>query len=206
MACRNAHAWLRCHSRSVQPRAARSTCRGPDSSRSHALIKSRAGSAAPKLPTSRTQARRPSATRTLPGVRSPWLITSGAARGSSLKAAHISASRRTSSSPALSLKQVLIHASWSFRSLPRPRPPNTRPRVEIARTPAMNSARSAAKAADSAGSSSSPVRPGSHAFPPAAPRRNRISVTFSSSWPGLGAAPDGGLVPDNPAGCRRGGC
>jgi hypothetical protein len=53
------------------------------------LTRSRAGSVAPKEPTSRTPARGPPATRTLPGVRSPWLITSGASRGSSLNAAHI---------------------------------------------------------------------------------------------------------------------
>ena len=90
-------------------------------------------------------ARRPPAIRTLPGVRSRWLITSGASRGSSLNAAHIRARRRTSRSPSLSLRQVCIQSSWSFRSPPRPRPVNVRPRVPIALTTAMNSARSLAK-------------------------------------------------------------
>jgi hypothetical protein len=149
------------HSTSPHRRASRSTWRGPASSRFHALIRSRAGSAAPKFPTSMTPARCPLATSTLPGVRSPWLITSGAARGSSLNAAHILDRRWTSSSPSLSLKQVLIHASWSLRSPPRPWPLNARPRVPTALTPAMNSARSAAKGTEPEGSSSSPVRPGS---------------------------------------------
>jgi hypothetical protein len=119
------------------------------------------GSAGPSPPTSMIPARRPCATRTLPGIRSPWVITSPAVRGSARRTAHMRRSRGTSRSCALRSKQVSIHASWDRSSPPRPCPLNTLPLVSIARTPPMHSARSWATSTDLPGSWSVAAVPGS---------------------------------------------
>ena len=107
-----------------------------------------AGSAGPRPPTSITPGQAAAATSRLPGIRSPWVITSPPSRGSSRNAAHRRRSGGTSSSPSLRSKHVSIQASWSGRCPPRLSPENVRPRVSMARTPAMNSARSWANASE----------------------------------------------------------
>jgi hypothetical protein len=123
--------------------------------------RSNAGSAGPSPPTSMTPARCPWETSTLPGIRSPWVITSPAFRGSNRRPAQMRRSRGTSRSCPLRSKQVSIQASWDRSSPPRPCPLNALPRVSMARTPRMNSARSCASTTDSPGSSSVAAVPGS---------------------------------------------
>ena len=93
--------------------------RGPSASRFQALIRSRAGSAARRSPTSRTPARRPPAPGRCPGSGRRGTSRPGPARQVT-DAADFRDSRPTSRSPSLSFRQVLIHASWLFRSPPRP--------------------------------------------------------------------------------------
>ena len=129
------------------PRSSRSTCRGPASSRCQAATRSRAGSAGPSPPTSRTPARRPPDTSTLPGIRSPWVITSRrrcaadhAARPQPTQPVHVQELLRCARSRSPSTRRGI------GRSPPRPVPANVRPRVSMARTSWMNSARSCANA------------------------------------------------------------
>ena len=71
-------------------------------------------------PTSMTPARCPWETSTLPGIRSPWVITSPALRGSARMTAQMRRSRGTSRSCSLRSKQVSIHGSWDRSSPPDP--------------------------------------------------------------------------------------
>jgi hypothetical protein len=84
------------------------------------------------------------------GLRGRFRITS-----------HMRRSRATSRSCSLCRKQLSIHLLWDGGPAPRPAPANVRPRVSIARTLVMNSARSCANTADSRGSSSVATTPGS---------------------------------------------
>ncbi len=158
----NAKARARSHSDSAGARASRKVRRGPASRRCQAAMRSRAGSAGPRPPTSRTPTRRPSRRSTLPGMRSLWLITSGAVpRGRSRIPDHRRRMSATSSSSSLSMRHRCTHSSWVASTPPRPLPEKRRPSVGIDRTSRTNSARSAANPWDAPGSPSA-VSPGSH--------------------------------------------
>ena len=138
--------------------------RGPASSRCHAATRSRARSAGPRPPTSRTPASRPSPTSTLPGMRSPWVIRSSPDGGRSRSSDQRRRNRGTSTRAPLRSRQACTQSSWSGRCPPRPLRPQPRkvlPRVSMPRTPTMNSARSWANVTDPLGSSTVATVPGS---------------------------------------------
>jgi hypothetical protein len=104
----------------VAPKIIAQRLPGPASSKCQAPTRSKAGSAGPSPPTSMTPARCPWETSTLPGIRSPWVITSAALRGSARMTAQMRRSRGTSRSCSLRSKQVSIHGSWDRSSPPDP--------------------------------------------------------------------------------------
>ena len=117
MACSNAHAAPRAHSRSPQRRSARKASRGPGSSRCQAATRSSAGSAAPEA--ADVDARRRDVRRRRAGCRGSGRRGSsrrrprGAARATR---AHRRRSGGTSSSPSL-LREARLHPGVVVRQV-----------------------------------------------------------------------------------------